>query len=436
LSEQNLRFDCAPVYRSEAALLDSMEVVLEANDVIFSQVGAGLDLDNLKRDLSGIFETMLGTNRNVNRLVFIKEPISVVNDDERCSSNNDPVLRSMMVRLKGQTFTGLNNNMLDLMASSHRQRLKGSPGTSANRVGFFFQKRQRMDSILRRCAIDAFHLHLHLHLHFYLLFQSQARKMLFFAGGRPRTTPGLAMVAAIRSESWLSFAVPWRKRSLSAPHASRAAFIDGGAIAASRHSGIAGRVTDRAGLVAIDFKFLENDLEDVRRLLRLLNIVRISRQVRELSDVRDVEDLSFLAIQIDLARPERFGHTMRENFSSGSIPFRTACLQCLIDVIATDDTQIPIKVAKMCSKERPRRAGVRFRRNRQTTHILVVASFLSKTCFMRLSPKCCSWTPASSGRFMRREPLSSVEAKRGSHSPSSQAKRGPFRNRRGDQGSR
>ena len=37
---------------------------------------------------------------------------------------------------------------------------------------------------------------------------------------------------------------------------------------------------------------------------------------------------------------------MRENFASGSIPFRKAYLQSLIDVIEVDDIQIRIKGSK------------------------------------------------------------------------------------------
>jgi hypothetical protein len=37
---------------------------------------------------------------------------------------------------------------------------------------------------------------------------------------------------------------------------------------------------------------------------------------------------------------------MRENFTSGSIPFRKAYLQSLIEVIEVDDTQIRIKGSK------------------------------------------------------------------------------------------
>lgn len=52
--------------------------------------------------------------------------------------------------------------------------------------------------------------------------------------GRLRTTPGFFMAAAMTSGSSLSFAAPWWKRLLSAPHASRAAFMEGAAIARSK----------------------------------------------------------------------------------------------------------------------------------------------------------------------------------------------------------
>jgi site-specific DNA recombinase len=48
-------------------------------------------------------------------------------------------------------------------------------------------------------------------------------------------------------------------------------------------------------------------------------------------------------ITIDPALIERFARTMRENFSTGSVPFRKAYLQSLIDVIEVDDHQIRIK---------------------------------------------------------------------------------------------
>lgn len=52
------------------------------------------------------------------------------------------------------------------------------------------------------------------------------------------------------------------------------------------------------------------------------------------------------AIQLDPALIERFGRTMRENFSTGSIPFRKAYLQSIIDVVEVDDSKIRIKGSK------------------------------------------------------------------------------------------
>src|SRR5262249_38629992 len=51
-------------------------------------------------------------------------------------------------------------------------------------------------------------------------------------------------------------------------------------------------------------------------------------------------------IRIDPALIEHFGRTIRENFSTGSVPFRKAYLQALINVIEVDDHRIRIKGSK------------------------------------------------------------------------------------------
>jgi hypothetical protein len=51
---------------------------------------------------------------------------------------------------------------------------------------------------------------------------------------------------------------------------------------------------------------------------------------------------------------ERFGRTMRENLTSGSISFRKAYLQSVIEVIEVDDTQIRIKARRRTRKSGPR----------------------------------------------------------------------------------
>ena len=52
------------------------------------------------------------------------------------------------------------------------------------------------------------------------------------------------------------------------------------------------------------------------------------------------------AIRIDPALIERFGRTMREKFTSGSVPFRKAYLQSLIAIVEVNDHHIRIKGSK------------------------------------------------------------------------------------------
>ena len=51
-------------------------------------------------------------------------------------------------------------------------------------------------------------------------------------------------------------------------------------------------------------------------------------------------------IEIDPALIERFGRMMRENFSTGSVPFRKAYLQSLVASIEVDDDQVRIRGSK------------------------------------------------------------------------------------------
>jgi site-specific DNA recombinase len=48
-------------------------------------------------------------------------------------------------------------------------------------------------------------------------------------------------------------------------------------------------------------------------------------------------------IIIDPALIEQFTRTMRENFSTGSIPFRKAYMRAVVDLIEVDDHQVRIK---------------------------------------------------------------------------------------------
>jgi site-specific DNA recombinase len=67
------------------------------------------------------------------------------------------------------------------------------------------------------------------------------------------------------------------------------------------------------------------------------------------------------AVYIDPALIERFGRSMREKFTVGSIPFRKAYLQSLIDVVEVDDDQIRVKGKEALETCCPCGAGCRTR---------------------------------------------------------------------------
>jgi site-specific DNA recombinase len=94
------------------------------------------------------------------------------------------------------------------------------------------------------------------------------------------------------------------------------------------------------------YRLVEDGMTEMDDVLKdRLNSLKADRD-RAKAALERAKSHSSQAIQIDPALLEQFGRTMRENFSSGSILFRKAYLQSLIDVIEIDDTQIRIKGSK------------------------------------------------------------------------------------------
>jgi site-specific DNA recombinase len=94
------------------------------------------------------------------------------------------------------------------------------------------------------------------------------------------------------------------------------------------------------------YELVENGLMDLDEVLKeRLDALKGDRD-RAKAALGRAKDQLGTPITIDPAVIERFGRTMRENFSSGSVPFRKAYLQSLIDVIEVDDHQIRIKGSK------------------------------------------------------------------------------------------
>jgi site-specific DNA recombinase len=76
-----------------------------------------------------------------------------------------------------------------------------------------------------------------------------------------------------------------------------------------------------------------------------LNTLKADRD-RAKAALERAKEHSTPQIRIDPALIEHFSRTMREKFSTGSVPFRKAYLQALINVIEIDDHHVRIKGSK------------------------------------------------------------------------------------------
>src|ERR1700730_12505704 len=94
------------------------------------------------------------------------------------------------------------------------------------------------------------------------------------------------------------------------------------------------------------YRLVEDGLTDLDEVLKeRLNTVKGDRD-RATAALERAKEQAAPHIQIDPALIERFGRTMREHFTAGSVPFRKAHLRSLVDVIEVDDRQVRIKGSK------------------------------------------------------------------------------------------
>jgi site-specific DNA recombinase len=105
-------------------------------------------------------------------------------------------------------------------------------------------------------------------------------------------------------------------------------------------------VTDADDKLARLYKLVEDGMTDLDEVLKdRIHTLKASRD-RAKAALERARSHAAPPIQIDSALIERFGRTMREMFSTGSVPFRKAYLKSMIDVVEVDDTQIRIKGSK------------------------------------------------------------------------------------------
>jgi DNA invertase Pin-like site-specific DNA recombinase len=128
--------------------------------------------------------------------------------------------------------------------------------------------------------------------------------------------------------------------SLSSNRAQKASALN------SRLLALQKEVTDADEKLRRLYQLVESGMTDIDEVLKdRLNALKADRD-RAKAALERAKEQSASHIQIDPALIDRFGRIMREKFSTGSIPFRKAYLQSLIDVIEVDDHQVRIKGSK------------------------------------------------------------------------------------------
>jgi DNA invertase Pin-like site-specific DNA recombinase len=113
----------------------------------------------------------------------------------------------------------------------------------------------------------------------------------------------------------------------------------------TRMSALQREVVDAEDRLKRLYRLVEDGLDVDEVLKERLTTLKADRD-RAKAALERAREQSASQIQINPALIERFGRTMRENFTAGSVPFRKAYLRSLIDVIEVDDHQVRIKGTK------------------------------------------------------------------------------------------
>jgi site-specific DNA recombinase len=128
--------------------------------------------------------------------------------------------------------------------------------------------------------------------------------------------------------------------SLSARRAEKAESLNGRLMALQQ------QVANAADKLARLYRLVEDGLTDLDDVLRDRLAALKAERDRAKAALERAKEHSASQIQVDPALIERFGRMMRENFSTGSVPFRKAYLQSLIESIEVDDSQVRIRGSK------------------------------------------------------------------------------------------
>src|SRR5689334_8916869 len=101
--------------------------IVVAHDVIFAQIGTGLDLYEAKRLLAGVFQTVPRADRDISGLVFLEQEHLVIASHLGGALHDHPMFRTLGVALQRETSARLHHDVLDLITVTGVDTLIAAP---------------------------------------------------------------------------------------------------------------------------------------------------------------------------------------------------------------------------------------------------------------------------------------------------------------------
>ena len=106
----------------------AIEVVFKTLDIVLAKISAGLHLNHFQRLKAWVFESVHGPCRYISRFIRGKIKGSRFERDTCATANHHPMLGTMLVTLKRNSFPRIDNKALDLIAITLIDTLVMSPG--------------------------------------------------------------------------------------------------------------------------------------------------------------------------------------------------------------------------------------------------------------------------------------------------------------------
>src|SRR5690606_19450891 len=103
--------------------------VVEADDIIFAEIGATLNLNDFQVHLAGVFQAMGGAQRDKGGLVFSQQQGFFATGDLGGAAHHDPVLGAVVVHLQRQLFSRFYRDAFDLKTVAVVNGVIVSPGS-------------------------------------------------------------------------------------------------------------------------------------------------------------------------------------------------------------------------------------------------------------------------------------------------------------------